>query len=380
MSFTITTAINQHTADFDGGSEARARGYFTEGTWSTRNTKSNGSLPLSTGNATAFINTTTTGTQGSYWEFDATATYDVTTDTRVLCFLFQFNAPNRLEIDTVANNGLMLRIGSGGTPPAAPTAYKTFQIGGQDTAMGKERQFPNHIIIDLNADSEEAEINTLDLTAVECYGFGSKTLNMGGSTTQLFLQRAFLFETTKGATNIPRFIGTSDWDDIITAMGTAYNTKITHGWLAREGTIFSVACPIEIGDGSTTTNFNDNGVSVFWPDDDEPSNPRVRVTEQAFRFYLNLPNHTTNGTATFTGNYDCGNSYPLWDFDQDDSAVVTLSNANFKRTGTFLVGSSITGNATFDDCGVITFQDNGVDLDGSTFKNPHALHLIKLVP
>ena len=58
--------------------------------------------------------------------------------------------------------------------------------------------------------------------------------------------------------------------------------------------------------------------------------------------------------------------------------MVTITGASFKRTGTFLMGSSVTGAATFDDCGVITCVDNGVDLDGSTFKNPHANHLLEL--
>jgi hypothetical protein len=202
---------------------------------------------------------------------------------------------------------------------------------------------------------------------------------MGGSTTQVFLQRMFVLDTTKGATNIPRFTGaSSDWDDIITAMGTAYNTKITHGWLAREGTIFSVACPIEFGDNSTATTFNDNGATVFWPDHNETGNPRIRVTDQAFRVYMNLRNNAAD-TATFSGAYDCGNSYPPWDFDQDDAAVVTFNNPTFKRTGTFLIGSSVTGSATFDDCGVVELQDETADLDGSTFRNPHSTHLLKLI-
>ena len=379
MTFTIPTAINQHLGAF--GSDPRARGDFTEGAWSTKNTKGQGSLPLTTASAaTSFVNTTTTGTQGSYWEFLATGSHDVSTDTKVCIFVYQHNAPNRLEIDTVGNNGIMFRVGSGGTAPAAPTNYKTWQVGGQDTAIGKERAFPVHLVIDLNDTSNEATQGTFDNTAAECYGIGSKTLNMGGSTTQIFLARCFLFDTTKNATNIPRFTGTgSDWDDVITAMGTAYNNKITHGWLAREGSIFNIASPIEFGDNSTATTFNDNGATVFWPDHDEPGNPRVRVTEQAFRVYMNLRNNAAD-TATFSGSYDCGNSYPPWDFDQDDNATVTFSGVNFKRTGRFDIGSSVEGNANFDDCKIVWINDATADLDGSTFKNPNGNHLLRLEP
>ena len=61
----------------------------------------------------------------------------------------------------------------------------------------------------------------------------------------------FVFDTTKGATNIPRFTGTgSTWDDMVTAVGTAYNTKITNDWITREGDVFYYWAPVEIGDNS----------------------------------------------------------------------------------------------------------------------------------
>jgi len=377
MSFTIPTANHLMQTDWD--LDGRRRGAFAEGQWSTRSTKGSGSLPLPGPPATNFVNSTATGTQGCWWTFNTA--YDVSVDTKVCIFLYQYNAPNRLEIDTAANNGIMFRLGSGtATTTTAPVNYRTWQMGGRDTALGKERAFPVHIVCDLNSTNNEASAGTFDNTAVEFFGFGSKTLNMGGSTTQVFMQRMFVLDTTKGATNIPRFTGASStWDDVITAMGVTYTTKITHGWLAREGSVFSLACPIEIGDNATATTFNDNGASVFWGDDNETGNPKVRVTEQAFRVYLNLRNNAAD-TATFSGSYNCGNSYPLWDFNQADSAVVTLSSASFKRTGTFKMGSSVTGSATFNDCGLVDYQDNGVNLDGSTFKNPHGTHLVSLRP
>lgn len=378
MTFTIPTANHQFQTDWDV--DGRRRGPFDgtgEGQWNTRNTKAQGSLPLTGSNATGFVNTSTTSFQGCWWTFNTS--YDVSTDTKVCIFLYQHNAPNRLEIDTNANEGIVFRLGTGSaTTTVGPSNYRTWNTGGQDTATGQGREFPVHIVVDLNDTSQDATVGTYDNTDVEFIGFGSRTANMGGTTTQVFLQRMFVLDTTKNATNIPRFTGTgSDWDDIITAMGTVYNTKITHGWLAREGTVFAVACPIEFGDNSTATTFNDNGASVFWPDSDETGNPRVRVTDQAFRVYMNLRNNASD-TATFSGSYDCGNSYPDWDFDQDDNAVVTFSGVNFKRTGQFDVGSSVTGIANWDDCGIVWINDNTVDLDGSTFKNPNGNHLLRL--
>lgn len=380
MTFTIPTANHQFQTDWDV--DGRRRGPFDgtgEAQWSTRNLKVQGSLPLTGSSATGFVNTTASGFQGCWWTFNTS--YDVSTDTKVCIFLYQHNAPNRLEIDTNANEGIVFRLGTGtATTTVGPTDYKTWNTGGNDTATGKERAFPVHLVIDMNDSSEDAEVGTYDNTDVEFIGFGSRTASMGGTTTQVFLQRMFVLDTTKNASNIPRFTGTgSDWDDIITAMGTAYNTKITHGWLAREGSIFQVACPIEFGDNSTATTFNDNGATVFWPDHNETGNPRVRVTDQAFRVYMNLRNNAAD-TATFSGFYDCGNSYPPWDFDQDDAAVVTFSGATFKRTGQFDIGSSVTGNATFDDCKIVWINDNTADLDGSIFRNPNGNHLLRLEP
>ena len=364
----------------DWDADARARGAFNgvgEAQFATRNTKLAGSLPITGANATGFVNTSTSSLQGVWWEFLATGGYDVSTDTRVMIWVYQYNAPNRLEMETKANNGLLIRLGSGsGSPPAN---YRTFQIGGQDTGLGKERGFPAHVVIDLNSASHDATIGTFDNTDIQCFGWGTRSFTtMGGTTTQTFMARMFVLETTKGATNIPRFTGSgSDWDDVITAVGTAYNTKTTHGWLQREGTTFAIASPIEIGNNSTITTFNDNGANVFWPNHNDAADPRIRVTSDAFRVYLNLRNNAAD-TATFSGFYDAGDSNPAWDFDQDDAAVVTFNGPTFKNTGQFDVGSSITGNATFDSCGIVWYNDNGVDLDGSTFRNPSGNHLVRL--
>jgi hypothetical protein len=369
-------------ADWD--SDPRARGAFSgtlEAQPSGRNTKSQGSLPLTGASATAFTNgqsSSATGPlRGIYWEFLASGGYDVSSDTRIMVYTVQFNAPNRIQMATASNNGFVVRLGSGsGSPPAN---YRTWQVGGNDVFMGKSREFPRMIVIDLNDSTYDAEIGTFDNTDIQCFGQGTVRFDIvGGSTNFCYLQRLFVFETTKNATNIPRFTGSnSDWDDIITALGTTYTTKISHEWIAREGNVFSLACPVEIGNNSSITTFNDNGASVFWSNANDATDPRVRITENAFRVYLNLRNNASD-TATFSGFYNAGNSYPPWNFDQDDSAVVTFNNPTFKRTGRFDVGSSITGPAVFDDCGVVYFNDSGVDLDGSTFKNPNTDHLVRL--
>ena len=381
MTFTIPAAVHLMQVDWD--LDARARGAFagaSEAQPGTRNTKVNGSLPLTVSNATGFVNTqgsSATGPlRGVYWEFLATGGYDVSVDTKVCIVVWQYNAPNRVQQATKANNGVVFRLGTGsGSPPAN---YRTWQISGNDTVGGQDRKYPLAAVIDLNATDHDASVGTYDNTDVQCFGFGTVRFNIsGGSTLQYFFARTFVFDTTKGATNIPRFTGTSDWDDTITAIGTAYNTKITNDWITREGSVFSVAAPIEIGENSTATTFNDNGATVFWPNSNVASDPRVRVTSQAFRVYLNLRNNAAD-SATFSGFYNAGDSNPDWDFDQDDAAVVTFNSPTFINVGRFDVGSSISGSATWDSCGVVYFNDNGVDLDGSTFKNPNGDHLVRL--
>jgi len=382
MTFSIPTAVHLMQADWDV--DARARGAFagtSEAQPATRNTKVNGSLPLTGSNATGFVNTqgsSSTGPlRGVYWEFLASGGYDTSTDTRVVIGTWQFNAPNRIQITTKANDGMVFRLGTGTGSP--PTNYRTWQIAGNDTVGGQARENPKMFVIDMEDTTNDATIGTFDNTDIECWGIGTVRFNISGtSTMQNFFQRLFVFETTKNATNIPRFTGSgATWDDVITAVGTVYNTKITDEWLKREGTVFSIATPLEFGNNSTVTTFNDNGVFVFWPNTNDAADPRVRVTENAFRVYSNLRNNAAD-TLTLSGFYNCGDSYPLWDFNQADSAVVTLTGATFNRTGQFDMGSSVTGAATFNDCGVVWYNDNGVDLDGSTFKSPHGNHLVRL--
>ncbi len=376
MTFVIPTAVSQMQADHDV--DARARGVMTTAP-GTINTKSNGGLPLTGPAATSYTHKSDGNERGLWWEFLATGGYNVSSagNNLVLVWSYQYNAPNRVECDTVANAGITLALGTGTSSP--PAVWRKWSIGGNDASAGKERAFPIHMVLDLEDTSYDSSTGTWDNTDIECFGFGSVQAHLNGTTNMVFFQRLFVFETTKGATNIPRFEDAgSDWDDIMDAMGMTTAAKITHGWLAREGTVFALACPVEFGDGSTTTNFDDNGVSVFWANNNDSANPVIRITENSFRVYMNLPSHATNGTADFSGYYDAGDSYPPWDFDQDDLAVVTFDGVTFNRTGTFKVGSSITGNATFNDCGVVEYQDDAVDLDGSTFKNPHAAYLVEL--
>jgi hypothetical protein len=131
-----------------------------------------------------------------------------------------------------------------------------------------------------------------------------------------------------------------------------------------------------IGDNSTSTQFNDNGATIVSPVSNDINDPRVRVTTQAFRVYLNLRNNVAD-TAIFSGTW-IWQTRAAFDLDQDDLAVVTFTSPTFKGMGTFTLGSSITGAATWDDVGPVVFADTGVDVDGSSLKNPNGNHLLEM--
>ena len=243
MGFNIQTPNHTMTVDWDA--DPRARSFFSgtnEARFATRNTKPQGTLPISLGAATAFVNTQGTSStgplRGVYWEFLASGGYDVSTDTKLLVFTIQFNAPNRIQITSKANNGMVVRVGSGSGSP--PTVYKTYQIGGNDTRIGTSREAPRAVVIDLNSTSNENVIGTFDNTDVQTFGLGTVRFNIAGnSTNQIFLQSVYVLDTTKNATNIPRFTGlNSTWEDIITERGSGWTSLKTFEWISREGNVY----------------------------------------------------------------------------------------------------------------------------------------------
>ena len=375
MTVTIPAAINLHTQDHD--LDARARGVNGS---PAMGVKGGGNLPFTT-DAPDMVNATASSQTGAvdfaHWEFAVSPSRDVSTDTLLLVWTWQFNAPNRLQVSDLVNDGICFRIGSGTGSP--PTNYKHYQIGGRDTEAGKSRERPLSIVIDLNDTSNESTGGTFDNTDVQTYGYGTVRWDMvGTNNNRQYFQRAFLFTTTKNSSDIPRFTAASDWDDLIGAVdGTSWLNKISSDWAVREGNVYTIKCPIEFGNNSTVTTFNDNGAIVFWPDRDVASDPRVRATSQAFRVYANLRDNSGD-SIVLTGAYDCGDSSPDWDFDLDFASTITITGATFKNVGVFTIGSSVTGVATFENCGVVTVNNNGANLNGSTFKAAAGAHLLRI--
>jgi len=386
MTFVIPTAVDLMTQSVNN--HTYNRGGFAgsqESTTTQRSiTKNGGNLPLvdvTTGNAISATNLTsaTDGTLAGF-NFGFPTALDVSTDdlSKLIVWTYQFNAPNRIQTDTAANRGVVFRLSSGSGSP--PTVNRSWYIAGNDKVGASARENPKMIIIDPNDTTFNDFVGSFDNTDVQAFGLGTNNDSITGTgSSNFFPQRIFVFDTIKNAANIPRFQGVCNWGDMITAMGTTYETKITDDWIKREGDVFSYAAPFEIGDNSTETNFNDNGVSVFWPNATVLSDPdpRVRVTNKSFRAYLNLRDNFFD-SARFSGFYNCGSSNPDWDFNISNQAFVDFAGPTFINTGTFTLGSSISGYATFDSCGIVV--NNGSQLSGGTLKNPNSTHLMRLAP
>lgn len=337
--------------------------------------KANGSLPHPD-SATEFDNNTNGSTKGYAKEFtNGGAGEDVSTDTKILLWHNQSNAPNRIQHDTVANGGVILRIYSG---TVNGTNYRDFYVGGNDTPNSAcvSGQYP--YVIDLNSASHDASSGTFDNTDVTGVAILVTRANIAGTNTSWNYQgKMWIIDTTKSSSDTPTFSGSGAvMQDIVTEIqGTSYLNK-KGSWVRQVGSAIFVDMPFRIGNNSTITTFDDEGATIISPVHNDSSDPRVRVTTQAFRTYLNLRNNAAD-TADFSGTW-IWQTRAAFDWDQDDAAVVTFSSPSFKGMGEFTVGSSITGPATFDDVDAVVFADTGVDLDGSTFKNPNGNHALEM--
>jgi len=360
MAFNLPTQQNLHTS-----ASSNNRGVI--GSASSLGTKSGGNLPIST-NASQIINSTGSSATGApagvFFGMDgstSTSTYDATQESRVLLWSLQYNAPNRIQSSDLANGGSRFWLGSGATPSAN---YKEFFIGGNDTPFCASQAGPVTICIDIADSTNDNFIGSFDPTQVSAYGHASVRRNLvGGSTTQIYFQRSFLFTTTKGSSNLPTFTGVSNFDDAIARVqGDNYTNKIG-SWLTKSGSSFFIPCPFSFGNGSDAVDFDDLGVSVVSPAGNSPKQENFRITDNAMRIYFD-PRDNAADSVTLSGAYAWGTA-AAWDFDISNNAVATLSG-NFSGMGEFKLGNSITANGNFNLASGFAVISNGAFIDGIT--------------
>lgn len=386
MTFALPTILDLHNTDADacpGNPRFIANiGSVPTGTIIQKN---GGNLPINwapcccpCGQASQWHGVTNT-VAGLAWEFQACqAGYDVSCDTRVMLWHIQHNAPNRIQLNTLANGGERLRIYSGSGSP--PTAYKEYYLGGNDSPMAEALKGSVPFAIDLNDTSNEASSGCFLNCDVTSYSFLTNALALFGSNSNWnYHTKLYMAQTIKTGPCTPTFSGTCSnfCDAVLLVQGTTYQDKFGN-WVRQSGCAIFIDMPWRIGNNGpccSITTFNDGGKTIISPVSDCPSDPRNRFTTQAMRTYLNLRNNCCD-TATFSGTYVWGTRAPFC-WVQTDSAIVTFSGPSFKGMGAFSIGDSITGPATFDDVDLVDIE-TGTNIDGSTFKNPNGCHLLNL--
>jgi len=362
MAFTLPAPQALHTS-------AGSDNVGTLGALGSLGTKSGGNLPITT-NASQSLNTTASNATGTPAGIlfgingqSATTTVDGTAEAMVLVWSLQYNAPNRIQSSSLANGGSRFRLGSGSSPTLN---YKDYYVGGNDTPFCSSQAGPVTMCIDISDTSHNSEVGTFDLSEVSAYGHASVRFNLvGSSTTQTFFQRSFLFTTTKNSANIPKFTGVSSFDDAVeTLQGTDYTTKIG-SWVTKSGSSVFLPCPFQIGDGASSTNFDDSGAAVVSPGSNLAGQENFRLTNDAMRVYANLRDSILD-SITLSGSYSWGTS-ASWDFNVSNSSSINIGGATFSGMGDFLVGSSVSGAATFNlRSGSAVKIEGAADLSGST--------------
>lgn len=372
MTFIIPSSINTHAVNPATNGDLNS----TENSPTSAGVKSNGSLPHpNSAGDWERDKDASTNLAGYNYDFPSGGE-DAGTDTKLLVWHQQSNAPNRVQSDTVANGGATAILWSGAGSP--PTPFRRYHVGGNDTPMCATVSGPLHFILDLNNDDFESDSGTYDETDVTVYSIWIKPFGMtGNSSSWRYETPAYLFDTTKASSDTPTFSGASSVmaDCATLIQGTDFTNKLGT-WVRRTGSVIFIDVGFRIGNNSSITEFDDEGLTIISPPNNDPADPRIRITTQACRAHLNLRNNSAD-TADFSGTWSWGTRAPF-DFDQDDSAIVTFTNPLFIGMGEFTLGSSITGPATWDNVDPIVFADTGVDVDGSTFKNQNGSHALEL--
>jgi len=358
MSVDIPTAFNDHTSNHN--SDPLRVGNV--GSVSNLSVKQNGGVSIN--DDAQGWQTNVVGNYGGFlYRFEASnAAQDFTANEELFVIAAQSNAPNRIQIDTVANDGLSLRMYTGNTGN-----YRVFTVGGNDSAFGKFRSSPTAFLVDPQA-AGSFDSGTYNDASVIRYSFQGKKFNQAGSSTGwYYVSESTRIGTKKDATNIPRLYGTGvKLGDLPLAVHGTTQHNIVHVYCTTlSDGIYFLGCPFVIGNlstGNSVTTFDDEGGTFISPSDKATGDPRYHLTNTSMRVYCDLRDNASD-TATFSGNYSWGTEAP-WDFSQSDAATITLNSASFNGMGDFTVGTSVSGSATWSLGGTSKVINAGADISG----------------
>jgi len=345
---------------------------------SINSTKNIGNIPRTYG-ATQYVVSNGT-TEGAIFNFDESGTngnpsldsavdFDVSIETKLLVGSWQFNAPNRFEQGLMSTGGTQLRIVSG----TGIGNYRDFVMSGIDAISGYFQKGCNAFVIDMSTtpdhDDDGGEVGTFDDSNVEAYGMYTTSVSEpSGSSTHIYLQRVHVFDTDLNGTNILKFTSTSNFDDLIDEVLGVSKSSAIGNWVQKLSNTYFIPVAFQIGDDSTTTNFNDNGVTVISPSTATATDkdPRYRISTQGTRVYCRVPNSAVNGTCELSGTYVWGVASP-WDFDNNNDGVIALTGT-YSGMGQFTMGSSVYFNGTTNLSSGSNVVSNGANLDSGTIK------------
>ena len=365
MTFSLPAVNNLH--ETNAGGDALFAGNI--GSPNAVNTKEAGNLPI-TKDGSQFTITTDNQLAGVSYFFKPTpGVYDVSSSTKVLLWHNQFNAPNRIQVADLANGGVRFRLYSGTT--LFTLAYKDWYIGGNNSPFAECVKGQVPFVIDLNAGNETSSAGTFDNTSVTRYGIIVKSDFVVGTQGNINFQGSnYVLGTGKGDADIPVFTGASNFVQAVTLVqGTDYTNKIGN-WVRQTGSVVYMDMPFQIGDNTTQTTFNDNGVTVVSPTSNNTADPRFQLTNQAMQVHLNLRNSAAD-TCTMTGTYLWG-TRANFNFDLSNVSQTNITGATFRGMGDLTIGSSVSGAATFDNTGSVKLSNSLVSINGSTISNTFA--------
>ena len=357
MSFTLPTPISLHTDSAD-------QNVGSIGSNLTLRTKSAGNLPITTYASRVQYSSSGGEAEGVFFGTagqSSLGNLDVFLFPTLMIWSLQFNAPNRLQTDTLENGGVRFWLGSGSDPK---NNYKEFFIGGNDTPFSASQSGPVTICMDLADTSNNNTIGDFDTTDISAYGVATVHDGIvGNQFGECFFQRSFLLGTDKTSTKLPYFSGTTSFDDAVEAVqGTDYTNKIG-SWVTKSGSSFFIPVPFSFGNGTLATIFDDNGVAVVSPSSNATNQENFRLTNDAMRVYLKTRDDEAD-TVQLSGSYAWGTAAP-WDFDVSNASTCTLSGT-FNGMGTFTLGSSVTAIGTFSLADGYAVVCNGAEISGCT--------------
>jgi len=326
-------------------------------------------LPIDDGNAASF-EIVTTGQYGGFVKnfLSGGAGIDVSSGvTRVMLIAIRFDRPENIQINTIANAGITLRLYSGAGSPS--TNWREWRVGGSDSPLANCAKGFYPLALDLNAANYDASNGTFDNTDIRCWGIRCHKLDLvSGSTPNMimYISKMYLLVASRYSSDIGTFTGTASILDAVDfCAGTTFSNKVGE-WVRRIGDAVAMDMGFRIGDNSTATQFTDDGKTIIFSGHNSSTDPRSFMTSNGQALFSYLRDNAAD-TITLSGVWVFRVNASIY-FNQNNDSVITLNDPVFRGLGWSQWGSEVSGSASFFDCSPQALVHADADLNGSTFR------------